>query len=169
MHVSAWWIVNKGLTQAVTVFLPPANMSQVGIWSSSVTVIISSRMPRNIFWWILPLRSLTENNYLKRWCCFVSMCSTVCFLSQETDKVKSNKKKKSVVMSAVFSKADLMFNHYFIHIHAPKRSPTCWDDKWGPRSTKQNIFTHRFFRKCSWLENSQDVMWVYENCKIFFL
>lgn len=49
-------------------------------------------------------------------------------------------------MSAVFSKADLMFNHNYIHIHAPKRSPTCWDEKWGTRSTRQNIFTYRFFK-----------------------
>lgn len=94
MHVSAWWIVNKGLTQAVTVFLPPANMSQVGIWSSSVTIIISSRMPRNIFWWILPLRSLTENNYLTRWCCFVSMCSTVCFYHRKQIKLSAIRKRR---------------------------------------------------------------------------
>lgn len=85
---------NKGLTQAVTVFLPPANMSQVGIWSSSVTVIISSRMPRNIFGWILPLRSLTENNYLTRWCCFVSMCSTVCFYHRKQIKLRATRKRR---------------------------------------------------------------------------
>lgn len=96
MHVSAWWIVNKGLTQAVTVFLPPANMSQVGIWSSSVTVIISSRMPRNIFWWILPLRSLTENNCLTRWCCFVSMCSTVCFYHRKQIKLSAIRKRRGL-------------------------------------------------------------------------
>lgn len=57
-------------------------------------------------------------------------------------------------MSTVFSKADVRFNHYYIHVHAPKRSSTCCDEKQGPQSTKQNIFTYRFFQK---LESSQDV------------